>query len=195
MLRPLLCFGNATLWKIFSCWSCFRMPPIKSSRYILLRVVLVVFPPLTLLNLRALFPLAKTLDCHWQGWCKITEWECFEYSTRARQWGIISIYSKAGTLCFLLSVGAFHPTYIELYVFLIWEWAHGHIFQCVWCPILWHLNIWIFSWTSVTSSVKIVNGTNNQWENTCYPSRKLLSNYFCFVLFYLVSFDFMKHIC
>lgn len=46
------------------------MPPTKSSCYILLHAVLVVFPPPTLLNLRALFPLARTLDCHWQGWCK-----------------------------------------------------------------------------------------------------------------------------
>lgn len=61
---------NVVLWKIFSCRRRFRMPPVKSSCYILLQAVLVVFPPLTLLNLRALFSLARTLDCHWQGWCK-----------------------------------------------------------------------------------------------------------------------------
>lgn len=125
-------------------------------------------------------------------WCCLSLWCRYKYITRVRQWGIMCVYCKAGIVHFLLSVGVFQPTSIQLHIFLMWVWAHGCIFQCVQCPILWHLSIRIFSWTSVTSSLKIVKGTNNQWENTCHPSGKLLRS---LIFFYLIFCAFMKCIC
>lgn len=89
---------NVVLWKIFSCRRRFRMPPVKSSCYILLQAVLVVFPPLTFLNLGGfIFPgknfglslagLVKEEITKWERCC-LTLWCRYKYSARAKQWGL-----------------------------------------------------------------------------------------------------------
>lgn len=182
--------GNVMLWKIFSRWICFWMPPIKSSCYILLHAVLVVFPPLTLLNLRDLFSVARTLDCHWQGWCKkespnervvlpypLVQIQIQHQSKAAGNYLYLqqSRNNSFSTVCRFISTNFYSIT--RIFNMSVSTWVH---FSMSTMP------------HTVTSSIKTVNGTNNQWENTCHASGKLLS--ILIFLFSLVSCAFMKHV-